>query len=171
MGTGYIIRILIPCACTLLAACTTNQAIVSGFSPTTDTAIPAMDPTQVHYIARVPRDQAQTAAVAKALTHIAVGNARERTGKEMCGGTWLLNGKVTGRVEPTPVWSPSSTGGYPAWYYRISHQPGFHGCTNQPSTQLYRQMQANLPAWIAITPATQGNSVGDSLKESLTLLE
>lgn len=172
MSTGIIIRISILCAFSQLAGCATNPGGNNDLSAKADDlAIAAPDPEQVHYIAWVPREQAQTAAVAKALTHIALGNARERTGEELCGGNWLFNRKVTGRVEPIPAWSPASSGSYPAWYYRISHQPGFHGCASRPATQLYRKMQANLPAWIAITPATQESSDGDNIKETLTLLE
>ena len=68
--------------------------------------------------------------------------------------------------------SPAKTGGYPAWYYRISHQPGFHGCASQSSAQLYLKMQENLPAWIAIAPATQDNTARiDDIKATLSLLE
>ncbi|MGB5306034.1 MAG: hypothetical protein WBO57_07310 [Gammaproteobacteria bacterium] len=171
MRTGIISIISILCTHTLLVACSINPAADSDFSPATGTMIPALDPTQVHFIAWVPRDQAQTAAVARALTHIAVGNAREKTGNELCDGTWLLNGTVTGRVEPTPVRSPATSGGYAAWYYRISHQPGFHGCASQTPAQLYLHMQANLPAWVIITPAAQETGTAEDIKGTLTLLE
>ena len=98
MCKGIILRISMVCAHTLLAACSLGPVVDGNIGNATDAALPALDPTQVHYIAWVPRDQAQTGAVARALTHIAVGNAREKTGKDWCGGTWLLNGKITARV-------------------------------------------------------------------------
>ena len=152
-----------------MAGCATEPGIRNGFTPLADAAIPDPDPSQVHYIAWVPRDQAQTAAVARALTHIALGNARERTGNELCGGTWLFNGKVTGRVEPTPARAPESSGHYPAWYYRISLLPGLAGCDSASREDLYDSLEEALPAWITLRRAAQTAPANTGMSLTRTL--
>ena len=123
------------------------------------TAIPAADPALDHYIAWIPREKAQTAAVAKALTHITLSNAREQTAAELCNGSPVINGKVTGSIGPLRVLAPLTAGGYPAWYYRISQQPGLHGCAETNNYRFYQRLQANLPVWMHIkTAANRINS-------------
>lgn len=116
-------------------------------------SIPAADPLLDHYIAWVPRDQAQTAAVAEAMTHISLVNAREQTAKQLCDSAWLMNGEVTDIFGPFPASAPEDAGGYPAWYYRISHRPGLHGCQGTDATKLYHTLQQNLPEWMDISTA------------------
>jgi len=144
-------------------------AATGGTALTADTvsatAIPAANPAFDHYIAWVPRDQAQTATVAKAVTHISLGNAREQAGNELCAGSRLMNGKVTSLVGPLPATAPAGAGGYPAWYYRISQTPGLHGCSTIGNTRLYRSLRQNLPDWISIKTA------GTPAPGVLTLLE
>jgi hypothetical protein len=118
------------------------------------TAIPAADPTLDHYIAWIPRDRAQTKAVAKALAHVTLGNAREQTAAEVCDGSRIINGKASATVGPFRVMAPSSAGGYLAWYYRISERPGLHGCTGTDSRVFYRILQTNLPVWMHIKTAS-----------------
>ena len=119
----------------------------------TATAIPAADPSLDHYIAWIPREKAQTAAVAKALTLITLGNAREQTAAELCDGSPVTNGRVTNSVGPLRVLAPLEAGGYPAWYYRISQQPGLHGCAETGTRRFYQLLQANLPVWMRIKTA------------------
>ena len=132
-------------------------AVVPGTTPLSEqqaaAAIPAADPTLDHFIAWIPREKAQTAAVAKALTHITLGNAREQTAAELCDGSRIINSKVSDSVGPLRALAPLSAGGYPAWYYRISQQPGLHGCTEADSRRFYRILQANLPVWMRIKTA------------------
>jgi len=125
----------------------------SALSPETATIIPAADPTLDHYIAWVPMELAQTAAVARAVTHISLGNARERTGQQLCAGSRLMNGRVAALTGPLPATAPPHAGGYPAWYYRISQAPGLQGCTATGEARLYRFLQGQLPYWISIQPA------------------
>jgi hypothetical protein len=115
--------------------------------------IPAADPMLDHYIAWVPRDQAQTATVAKAVTHISLVNAREQTARQLCGGNWVMNSKTTTNIGPLPATAPEAAGGYPAWYYRISHRPGLRGCPGTNSQKLYHTLQTNLPVWVDIKTA------------------
>jgi len=116
--------------------------------------IPAADPMLDHYIAWVPRDKAQTATVAEAVTHISLVNAREQTARELCGGNWVTNSEATTNIGPLPATAPAAAGGYPAWYYRISHRPGLRGCAGTDSQKLYHTLQANLPEWVGIKTAT-----------------
>lgn len=137
-------------------------ATLSGTNPCTDPCtnpvaasyIPAADPTLDHYIAWVPRDRAQTATVAAAMAHISLVNAREETAKLLCNGEWVMNGKVTDNIGPLPASAPESAGGYPAWYYRISHRPGLHGCQSTDARKLYHTLRENLPDWMEIETAS-----------------
>ena len=130
-------------------------AAPGGNAPAPDTAtiIPAADPALDHYIAWVPMELAQTAAVARAVTHISLGNARERTGQQLCSGSRLMNGQVAALIGPLPAIAPPHAGGYPAWYYRISQAPGLQGCAVTGNARLYRFLQGQLPDWISIQPA------------------
>jgi hypothetical protein len=128
----------------------------------TATAIPATDPTLDHYIAWIPREKAQTAAVAKALTHITLGNAREQTAAELCDSSPVINGKITGSVGPLRVLAPLAAGGYPAWYYRISQQPGQQGCAETDNRRFYQLLQANLPVWMNLEKSVEPQKTGSA---------
>ena len=123
------------------------------------TNIPAENPMLDHYIAWIPREQAQTASVAEAMAHISLVNAREQTARQLCAGEWLMQGKVAENIGPLSAMAPEDAGGYPAWYYRVSHLPGLQGCHGVDSQALYRTMQANLPDWMNIKAAA-GTTLG-----------
>lgn len=144
-------------------AATGGASLTAEAVPATD--IPAADPALDHYIAWVPRDMAQTATVAKALTHISLGNAREQAGNDLCAGSRLMNGQVISLVGPLPATAPTGAGGYPAWYYRISQTPGLQGCSTIGNARLYRSLQQKLPEWISIRTA------GTPSTGALTLLD
>jgi len=95
--------------------------------------------------------------VAMALTHISMGYAREQAARKFCGDDWLMDESVTERIGPIAVTAPETIGSYPAWYYRVSLQPGLMGCEQVSTNQLYRAIQENLPGWIrlemAVTPS------------------
>jgi hypothetical protein len=145
--------VIIAATLVALQGCT----VIPGTTPLSDqqdiSAIPTADPALDHYIAWIPREKAQTATVAKALTHVTLGNAREQTAEELCEGSRVINGKVSASAGPLRVLAPLWAGGYPAWYYRISQQPGLHGCTETDSRSYYRTLQANLPVWMHIKTA------------------
>lgn len=149
----------------VLQGCTVTPGTTTLTDQQTATAIPAADPALDHFIAWIPRDKAQTAAVAKALTHITLGNAREQTAAELCHGSPVINGKVTGSIGPLRVLAPLTAGGYPAWYYRISQQPGLHGCTENDNRRFYQILQANLPVWMNIKTAENRISTALDLPE------
>lgn len=136
-----------------LQGCATPGSPSLAADTASATAIPAADPALDHYIAWVPQDLAQTATVARAVTHISLGNAREQAGRKLCAGNRLLNGQVTALVGPLRTTAPAGAGGYPAWYYRISQSPGLRGCSSTGNARRYRSLRQNLPAWISIRTA------------------
>jgi hypothetical protein len=115
--------------------------------------IPEADPALVHYVAWVPRDAAQTPAVAMALTHISMGYAKEQAARSVCGEDWLVDESVTAQTGPMATIAPEALGRYPAWFYRISLQPGLQGCEHTGTAQLYRAIRDNLPEWIRLEMA------------------
>ena len=120
-----------------------------------NSAIPDANPFIEHYIAWIPQDVAQTATVAEAMAHISLVNARQQTARQMCNGQWLMNSESVKRVGPLPARAPAAAGGYPAWYYRISHLSEIQGCKQSTREDLYLSMQENLPAWMSIKTATE----------------
>ncbi len=153
--------------CILLQACHTLQEaervearLPPPSSASLDTAMSGeqLSAREDHFIAWVPRSMAPTEAVAAALAQVEWGNAREQAGRELCSGNWLFNGAVTERIDPYPVTAPAQLGGYPAWYYRVSHRPGIRGCTNATSRQVYALIRANLPRWTIVRTATPPDS-------------
>ena len=164
-GNHALAGTIMAITCCLFQGCATSPGSVNPADLATSSTLPAADASLDHYIAWIPRDQAQTATVAKAVTHISLGNAREQAGEDLCDGAWVLNGSVTTHVGPLPAIAPDDIGGYPAWYYRISRQPGLHGCSNSDAGQVYQAMRDRLPDWINIKPAS--SAAGNAL----TLLE
>ena len=137
----------------VLQGCTTITGTSTYANSINASNIPAADPMLDHYIAWVPRDKAQTATVAEAVTHISLVNAREQTARQLCNGNWVMNSEATTNIGPLPTTAPEAAGGYPAWYYRISHRPGLLGCPGTDSQKLYHMLQANLHEWVDIKTA------------------
>jgi hypothetical protein len=141
------------CAVLYLHGCATTTGTTAAATGTAGENIPVADPAFDHYIAWIPRDRAPNSTVAKALTHITLGKAKEEAARQLCGGAWLLDGRVIDRVGPLPAIAPAASGGYPAWYYRVSHQPGLRGCSNATDVELYQSLGAHLPGWLSIQAA------------------
>lgn len=138
-----------------LQGCAMTNATTDDASRNALTEIPPEDPVLDHYIAWVPLKQAQTAGVARAMTHISLGNAREQVAKELCGDHRVIKQPVTDSVGPVQALAPAVAGGYPAWYYRISQPPGPAGCADTDS-QLFREaIGSRLPVWIDIHTAAK----------------
>jgi hypothetical protein len=156
VNSRLLASVVLVASCLWQGGCSTVQAPAISPPIAVTTAIPPADRTLDNFIARIPVEQAQTAAVARAMTHISLGNARVLASRKMCGGIGLRQGKVTESVGPVPVHSPATQGGKPVWYYRISQQPGLSGCETHNSTTLYQAMQEELPGWIRIEPAGTG---------------
>jgi hypothetical protein len=151
MSTALVVlTVLLPgCATHRMAM---NEGAVRDSVGTDD--IPAADPRFDHIFAWIPRDRAKTASVAEALVHIELGRAKDEVGKELCGGEWLINGASVDSIGPYPTTAPVMLGGYPAWYYHVSHKPGLLGCPAMPSTKLYLELGTRLPQWIIVKPAS-----------------
>jgi hypothetical protein len=135
-----------------LQGCATRGA-AGDAGPEAAADIPAADPALDHYVAWVPRDAAQTPTVAMALAHISMGYAKEQASRSFCGDGLLIDEAVTQRTGPMATVAPEDIGRYPAWFYRISLQPGLHGCEQASTAQLYRAIQDNLPEWIRLETA------------------
>ena len=141
----------------ILVGCASQPANLPATALVNENALPAVSPELDHYIAWVPLEQAQTAAVAEAMTHISLRQAREETSREVCRGNPVSGGNVIERHGPVAARTPASMGGHPAWYYRISQQPGTQDCLTVEQVNLYQALQGRLPDWLSIRrgrPAT-----------------
>jgi hypothetical protein len=145
--------------CILVQACSTphamNNLVDNDMPEATVNSGSASDGPQTnpeldHFIAWVPRQLARTASVAEALAQVEWGNAKEQAGARLCNGAWLINGEVIARSGPYQATAPERLGGYPAWYYRVSHTPGIKGCPGITTRKLYSEIKAGLPGWISI---------------------
>jgi hypothetical protein len=156
MNSRLVACVVVVASCLWQGGCSTMR--IPAMAPTlaAATAIPPADPALDHFIAWVPVEQAQTATVARAMTHISLGNARVHASRELCGGSSLRQGHVTEIYGPLQVLDPARQGSKPAWYYRISQRPGLSGCSNHTSASLYRAMRDELPDWISIEAADPG---------------
>lgn len=144
---------LVTCAC-ILQGCTTPRQPFPATEMIASSEIPPPDPALDSYIALVPVEIAQTATVARAMAHISLGRARDRTVEELCAeGERLIPGEIADVTGPYPAADPDMPDGGPVWYYRISQQPGLGGCPEVQETRLFETMQSNLPAWIRIERA------------------
>jgi hypothetical protein len=137
-------------SCCWLQGCATPRLPFPFREMITTSDIPPADPALDQYIALVPSSVAETATVARAMTHILLGRARDQAGQQLCEGDRVIPGEVTSVTGPFPVATPDGT---PVWFYRISQQPGLHGCTAVTEARLFQAMQSNLPPWISIEHA------------------
>jgi hypothetical protein len=170
MSTRLLLKLVTVYLLLVLQACAMAPRGPSSLEVATTIAIPLAEPALDHYIAWVPRDEAQTATVARALTHTALGSARKQAGDSLCDGTWIGNNSVTNVIGPLQAWAPTADGGYPAWYYRISHKPGLKGCTASTNAQVYQVMASNLPEWLRVQTA-YANTAQQGQLQTVTLLE
>lgn len=141
----------------LLLGCATQRTVMNEGTDrkslgTSDVA--TADPQFDHVFAWIPRDRAKTASVAEALVHIELGRAKDEVGTQLCGGDWLINGASVDSIGPYPSTAPAMLGGYPAWYYHVSHEPGLAGCSAMPTDRLYRELGIRLPQWITVKAAS-----------------
>ena len=158
----------------LQQGCTTQRTAGSGNPPRAPvhaSTIPEIDRTQDHLIAWIPLARAQTPAVAEALVHVELANAKEHVGSRLCDGAWLVDGEVTARYGPVPATAPQDLGGYAAWYYRISQRPGLGGCDGSPAIDLYRELRSSLPRWILLQSAADSQSQDDPSGATVSLVK
>jgi hypothetical protein len=152
MHFGRKISLLWLYPCVWLAGCALSSA--TGFIPaiSADTAIPPASPALDQVSAWIPETAAATPTAAQAMVHVALGKARLQAGRQLCG-SGLQPAPVMETVGPLRVRQTPAQGGGTFWYYRISQQPGLPGCSSIDRDEQYRAVQANLPAWMKITPA------------------
>lgn len=136
----------------ILVGCASQPAHLPTTALVSQSNLPEMTPDLDHYIAWIPLEQAQTAAVAEAMTHISLRHAREGASRDVCRGNPVSGGSVVERHGPVMARTPDSMGGYPAWYYRISQQPGTQDCQSEEHVNLYQALQGRLPDWLRIQP-------------------
>lgn len=157
MKTGHIMSNILIILFALLPGCAAQVTEMNegagGKSFGASDMAPA-DPHLDHIFAWIPRDRAKTASMAEALVHIELGRAKDEVGKTLCGGDWLINGASVDSIGPYPSTAPVMLGGYPAWYYHISHEAGLAGCSAMPTEMLYRELGNRLPPWITVKSAS-----------------
>jgi len=148
-----VAAVLLPVLLLLVPGCASRQYTEPLAGADQDTGAANARPDMDHFIAWIPRDRARTATEAEALVQVEWGNAKEQASADLCHGAWLINGEVTGRTGPYPATAPGRLGGYAAWYYRVSHKPGFKGCAGIGSQVIYTSIRSSLPEWISIRVA------------------
>lgn len=104
-------------------------------------------------IAWLPRDAAQNPTVARAMTLVALGEAKRRTEAQLCSGEWIFSGEVDEADMPAPATAPASLGRYAAWHYRIAWNPGLPDCGNAQPHEYYQALSAHLPEWMLVQSA------------------
>lgn len=114
---------------------------------TETTASPA---NQDQVIAWLPRASAQTPAVARAMTLVALGDAKRETESELCQGEWIFSGEIEEAGAPEAGTAPSSLGQYAAWHYRIAWNPELPDCNDVTPQQYYQALSRHLPEWVLI---------------------
>ena len=154
-------------SCVLLQACASQPGIRPPGEMVKAGNVPPPNPALDHYIAWVPLERAQTATVAEAMAHVSLRNAREQTSHDLCNGEPVTSGIAIEKFGPVTALTPESMGGRPAWYYRISLQPGLNGCRNEQSANLYQALRARLPSWINLS---QAGSVPDE-RQTTTVMQ
>jgi hypothetical protein len=174
MHIRAITAIVMLFALVLQQGCSTYRTTGAGNSPRATGhafTIPEIDRTQDHLIAWVPLARAQTPAVAEALVHVELANAKELVGSKLCDGAWPVDGEVTARYGPVPATAPQDLGGYAAWYYRISQRPGLKGCGGSSASELYRKLRASLPQWILLQTAASSQPQDDPPAATVSLVK
>lgn len=109
--------------------------------------LPHLSPGHDLVLAWVPRERAQTGAVAEAVAHIALAKAKQAAEAELCGGTWLFSGRLDPEGRATLAAAPRSLGGVTGWEVRIRWEPRLAECG--VSAQRYaRAVSEHLPEWM-----------------------
>lgn len=136
----------------LLVACAGQNMRLPAYHLQDVASLPATDPSLEHVIAWIPLEQAQTAAVAEAMTHIALRAAHDRVSRDLCRQRVSRSAQVLERHGPVATEQPAVRGGGPAWYYRISLAPGHSGCRDVQPAAYNRTLATRLPEWLILEP-------------------
>lgn len=109
--------------------------------------LPYLSPGHNLVLAWVPRERAQTGAVAEAVAHIALAKAKKAAEAELCGGTWLFSGTLEQDGRAALATAPEPLGGFTGWEVRIRWEPRLADCG--VSAQRYAlAVSAHLPEWM-----------------------
>lgn len=109
--------------------------------------LPHLSPGHDLVLAWVPRERAQTGAVAEAVAHIALAKAKKIAEAELCGGTWLFSGTLDQDGRAVLTAAPESLGGFTGWEVRIRWEPRLADCG--VSAQRYAlAVSEHLPEWM-----------------------
>ncbi len=100
--------------------------------------------------ARVPRDGNRIAPAALAAVKIALHRAKKQAAEALCQGNWLPAGELVEQLGPTAL-KPGS--GEDIWAYQSLRRAQPLVCERVSRREFLQEMNRNLPAWIAITPA------------------
>lgn len=141
---GLVLSALVISGCSGLS----NQAALDS-----NQAAAAMRPNQV--MAWVPADQARTPTVARAMVHIALGNAKQATEQQLCQGEWIFTGDVEETEAPNRGLAPANLGGFSAWQYRIAWSPELPDCPQASAEEYYRTLSSHLPSWMLVQFGTE----------------
>lgn len=144
------LRCLPLCAC--LSACAVPALPHFASLSAVDEAIPPAPAGLDQYSAWIPASDAPTASVAQAMVHVALGEARQRAGTQLCGYS-LQTGEIIESTGPLRVMRTNGLRTKQYWYYRISQQPGLPGCGNADEKPSYQALRDALPRWIELSPA------------------
>lgn len=103
--------------------------------------------------ARLPLAQAPVASVVLARINVALHQARQRAGQQLCAGQWTPSGALYLEQGPQlEEHSPATTRG-PYWSYRSLRQPSTAPCQGISRDRFFQEMSRHLPDWITVRPA------------------
>lgn len=105
-------------------------------------------------IAWLPHDTAQSPTVARAMTLVALGDAKRKTEAALCHGEWVFSGEVDEAGMPARATAPTSLGRYAAWHYRIAWNPDLPDCGDVRPQEYYQALSAHLPEWMLVQSGT-----------------
>ncbi|MBZ0071834.1 MAG: hypothetical protein WCY26_04950 [Thiohalobacteraceae bacterium] len=109
--------------------------------------LPHLSPGHDLVLAWVPRERAQTGAVAEAAAHIALAKAKRAAEAELCGGTWLFSGTLEQDSRAVLAVAPESLGGFTGWQVRIRWAPHVAECGVSPQRYALA-VSEHLPEWM-----------------------
>jgi len=103
-------------------------------------------------VAYVPRQLAETPAVALAKINIAVYNAKQLTEQQLCVGKWTPRGTLLYRQGPRPYDNKGNNG---VWFIQTFRSPENLICSDVTRAEYFMEMSRHLPEWVSVRPAGQ----------------
>lgn len=103
--------------------------------------------------ARLPLAQAPVASVALARINVALHQARQRAGQQLCADQWTPSGALYLEWGPQLEEHSPATTRAPYWSYRSLRQPSTAACQGISRDRFFQEMSRHLPDWITVRPA------------------